>query len=124
MTAQETDQAEGLPPHRFPAHHPGGGHRRPRSRDGRTLSSALFTAACTAFGLAVATAVSVAVPSSVRTAVFLAVQVGATLLGALLGLLRRPRPATKDAPSAVHWSAAGGHQGTTVNGGGAIPGAG
>jgi hypothetical protein len=123
MTAQETDQTEGLPPHRFPAHHPSGGHRRPRSRDGQTLSSAMFTAACTVFGLAVATATSFAVPSSVRTPVFFAVQVGATLLGAALGLLRRPRPA-EDAPSGVPWSAAGGHQGTTVNGGGAIPGAG
>ncbi|WP_405842581.1 hypothetical protein [Streptomyces sp. NBC_01518] len=87
------------------------------------MSSAVFVAACTAFGLAVATAAALAAPRSGRTAVFLAVQMGATLLGAALGLMRRTRR-TADAPPGVHWTAVGGHQGATVSGGGAIPDAG
>ena len=117
MTAQETDPAEGLPPHRSSGHHRGGGHRRPRSRDGQPFASAVFVAACTAFGLAVATAAALAAPRSGRTAVFLAVQMGMTLLGAFLGLMRRPR-STADAPPGAHWNVTGGHQGASVNGGG------
>jgi hypothetical protein len=70
----------------------------------------------------VATAAAFATPNSARTAVFLAVQVGATLLGAALGLLRRPRRGA-DVSSDVHGNVVGG-PGTTVNGGGVIPGAG
>ena len=122
MTTQETDHTEGLPPH-CSSYQQGGGHRRPHSRDGRTVSSAVFVAACTAFGLAVATVAALAAPRSGRAAVFLAVQMGATLLVAALGLMRRTRRTT-DSPPGVHWTAAGGHQGAAVTGGGAIPDAG
>ncbi|MFF7986971.1 hypothetical protein ACFZDK_49195 [Streptomyces sp. NPDC007901] len=123
MTTQETDHAGDFPPRCSSEQHLGGAHRRPRSDGGRALSSAVFIAACTVFGLAVAAAAVLAAPRHERTAVFLAVQAAATFLAVILGLLRRTRRAS-DTSSGVTWAAAGEYQGTAVNGGGAIPGPG
>ncbi|MFD8716931.1 hypothetical protein ACFV2H_02575 [Streptomyces sp. NPDC059629] len=123
MTTPETDHTEGFPPRWSSAHHPGGAHRRPRAEGGRAVSSAVFIAACTVFGLAVATGAALAVPRPGRTAVFLAVQAAATFLAVVLGLLRRTRRASDTLPGAA-WPAPGEFPRTTVNGGGAIPDAG
>lgn len=130
MTAQETDRAEGFPPHSSSGQHPGGAHRRPRPEAGRTTSSALFVAACTVLGLALATAAALAVPRSGRTAVFLAVEAASTALAVALGLLRRTRRTRRTRrpaagpPGTAAWTTSGEFERTAVNGAGAIPDAG